>query len=239
MNTIKISIVTVCYNAENDIRYVMQSVLSQTYMNIEYIIVDGASKDNTVEVLKEYEPRFEGKMKWVSEPDNGVYDAMNKALDMVTGDFVLFLGADDHLLSPETISKVVSMMDKSNVIYYGDVYRNSRNDLYRGRFNSYLLACENICHQAIFYPQSVYKAMKYDLNFPIYADYVYNIRNWKKCYFKYLPICISFYNCSGLSGNDKSDEKYGNKMMKEIRKNLGFICYLIRQAYKFVKRHKR
>lgn len=236
MNTIKISIVTVCYNATNVIKNVLQSVLSQTYMNLEYIIVDGASKDNTVEVLKEYEQRFEGRMRWVSEPDNGVYDAMNKALDMATGDFVLFLGADDHLLSPDTISKVISMIDKNDVVYYGDVYRNSRNDLYRGKFNKYLLACENICHQAILYPRPVYKSMKYDLKFPIYADYVYNIRNWRKYNFKYLPICISFYNCSGLSGSEKSGEKFGKSMMDEIKKNLGYMCYLIRLVYKFVKR---
>ena len=235
MNTIKISIVTVCYNAVNDIKNVMQSVLSQTYMNLEYIVVDGASKDNTVEVLKEYEPRFEGKMKWISEPDNGVYDAMNKALDMVTGDFVLFLGSDDHLLSSETISKVVSMMDKSDVVYYGDVYRNSRNDLYRGKFTKYLLACENICHQAIFYPRSVYKAIKYDLKYHILSDYVYNIRLWNVVKFIYIPVCISYFNCTGMSGEGNDFEKYSKDFYSEVKKHLGVTCFLIKHLYKLTK----
>ena len=77
-----ISIITATYNSAKTVRDTFESVLGQTYKDIEYIVVDGASKDETVAIIKEYEPRFEGRMRWVSEPDKGIYDAMNKGLQM-------------------------------------------------------------------------------------------------------------------------------------------------------------
>lgn len=233
MREIKISIVTVCYNAERYIENVFLSVKFQTYSNIEYIVVDGESNDGTLDVIKKYEGVIS---RWISEPDNGVYDAMNKALDLATGDFLLFLGADDHFISYDTISNAVQFMNQKDYVYYGDVYRNVRNDLYRGKFSKYLLACENICHQAIFYPKSVYKQVKYDLNYPIYADYIYNIRNWRKYTYKYIPVCIAYFNCTGVSGASSNAEKYSKPFFLEIKKNLGLSCYIIKILYWIVKR---
>ena len=227
----KFTVAIAVYNSSATIEETLLSVISQKEADVEVVIVDGGSTDSTLQILRYYSD----SVKMISEPDNGVYDAMNKALDLATGDFVLFLGADDHLLSSNTISEVASHIDNKNAIYYGDVYRNSRNDIYMGKFSKYKLACENICHQAIFYPKSVYKKMKYDLRFPVYADYVYNLRNWKNHSFKYVPICISYYNCTGLSGNDKSGEKFGKDMMREVKQNLGWTCYLIRCFYKIYK----
>lgn len=76
----KISIITVTYNSARTVRDTMESMLRQSYADYEYIVVDGASKDNTVDIVREYEPRFEGRMRWISEPDKGIYDAMNKGL---------------------------------------------------------------------------------------------------------------------------------------------------------------
>ena len=81
----KLSLITVTYNSSNTLCDTFQSVLNQTYPDIEYIIVDGASKDNTVSIIKEYEPKFHGRMKWISERDKGLYDAMNKGIRMATG----------------------------------------------------------------------------------------------------------------------------------------------------------
>ena len=234
MNNIKITIATVCYNAVKDIENVILSVCHQTYCCIEFIIVDGGSTDGTLDIIHKYKSFI---TQWISESDNGIYDAMNKALDMATGDFILFLGADDHLMSCDTIEKVVCYIDDMDNVYYGDVYRNTRNDLYRGRFNKYMLACENICHQSIFYPRSIYKYMKYDLNFRIYADYIYNIRNWHRTQYTYIPVCISYFNCMGVSGNslDALNEKYSRNIMQEVKHNLGWLCYLTKCIYKLTK----
>jgi len=235
MNGIKITIATVCYNAVDDIENVIRSVCHQTYDNIEYIIIDGDSTDGTLDVIQRNEAVI---TKWISERDNGVYDAMNKVLGMASGDFLLFLGADDHLMSHDTIMNVVQNIEDKNAVYYGDVYRNTRNDIYRGKFNKYMFACENICHQAILYPQCVYKKMNYDLAFPVYADYVYNLRAWKEVTFHYIPICISYFNCTGISGsgNDAMDEKYGKGIMQEVKCNLGWLCFLLKVIYKLYKK---
>ena len=95
----KLSLITVTYNSGLTIRDTIQSVLSQTYTDIEYIIVDGASKDNTVEIIKEYECAFGNKLKWISEPDKGLYDAMNKGIQMATGEVVGIINSDDFFTS--------------------------------------------------------------------------------------------------------------------------------------------
>ena len=92
----KISIITVCFNNASTLRDTMRSVLGQTHPDMEYIVVDGASTDGTVSILREMEPLFRSRMKWVSEPDEGIYDAMNKGILMATGDVVGFLNGDDY-----------------------------------------------------------------------------------------------------------------------------------------------
>lgn len=113
----KISIITVCYNAEKHIRKTMDGVFAQTYANIEYIIIDGGSKDGTVAIIREYESRIS---YWVSEKDGGLYDAMNKGLSAATGDYVFFLNADDQFYDNDVLSKVVASAEWPDV-YYGDV----------------------------------------------------------------------------------------------------------------------
>ena len=84
----KISLITVTFNSDRTLCDTIQSVISQHFTNIEYIIVDGSSQDNTIEIIKKYEPLFQGRLKWISEKDNGLYDAMNKGIHMATGDIV-------------------------------------------------------------------------------------------------------------------------------------------------------
>ena len=84
----KISVVTVTYNSEKTVEDTIKSVLSQEYKDYEYLVVDGGSKDNTVEIIKKYEPLFEGRMRWISEKDKGMYDGINKGIKMATGDVV-------------------------------------------------------------------------------------------------------------------------------------------------------
>ncbi|MCB0642106.1 MAG: glycosyltransferase, partial [Phaeodactylibacter sp.] len=100
----KISVITVVYNAVDLLEDTLLSVLNQTYDNIEYVVVDGASTDGTTEIVHRYKDRID---RWVSEPDKGLYNAMNKGLAMATGDFVWFMNAGDHIYSPDTLEKAV------------------------------------------------------------------------------------------------------------------------------------
>ena len=127
----KISIITATYNSATTLRDTMESILRQGYIDYEYIVVDGASKDATVDIIREYEPRFEGRMRWVSEPDKGIYDAMNKGIAMATGDVVGLLNSDDFYTSDDildTVARELSASDAPDAIY-GDVHYVNDEDL--------------------------------------------------------------------------------------------------------------
>ncbi len=114
---VTISVITVAYNAATDIEQTIQSVLEQTYPHIEYLVLDGASTDNTVNIVKKYETQ----LKWQSEPDQGLYDAMNKGLQKASGDFVLFMNAGDVFYQNDVLEKVFAQHTPDTDILYGDV----------------------------------------------------------------------------------------------------------------------
>lgn len=114
----KVSIITSCYNREATIRGAIESVLGQDYPNIEYIVVDGASTDNSLQVINEYKDRI---TKIISEPDKGMYEAINKGIRMATGDIIGLVHSDDFLYSPYTISNIVKQMKETHADFlYGD-----------------------------------------------------------------------------------------------------------------------
>jgi len=127
----KISIITVCYDSEQYLGEAIESVLNQTYSDIEYIVIDGNSKDETVSIIKEYESKFNGRIRWVSEPDNGLYDAMNKGIRIATGNIIGILNSDDFLSSPDIIQLIVEQFEKDVSIQaiYGDVRFVNPNNL--------------------------------------------------------------------------------------------------------------
>jgi len=120
----KISIITVSYNSSTTIRDTIDSVLNQTYPDIEYIIIDGSSKDTTVDIIKENESHFNGRMKWISEPDKGLYDAMNKGIQMATGNVVGIINSDDLFCDKSAIEKVMRIFEKNKSLdsVYADLF---------------------------------------------------------------------------------------------------------------------
>lgn len=119
---VKISIITACRNGAPGLSTAMDSVLAQTHPDIEYIVVDGASTDGTPGLLRDYEPRFNGRMRWVSEPDRGMYDAINKGISMARGDVIGILNADDALASAGVIDRISgALADDAVQAVYGDI----------------------------------------------------------------------------------------------------------------------
>ena len=109
MEKLKITVVTVCYNASGVIEQTMRSVLGQTYSNMEYVIVDGASKDNTLDIINKVSAEYpQANIVIKSEPDRGIYDAMNKGIGLATGDWINFMNAGDQFVSDDTLAKVFS-----------------------------------------------------------------------------------------------------------------------------------
>jgi glycosyltransferase involved in cell wall biosynthesis len=113
------SVITVVYNGASLLGDTIESVLGQTYPNIEYIIIDGQSKDETKQIIEDYAAKM-ANIRWISEPDKGLYDAMNKGLCMATGDFICFLNAGDHLYAPETIAQAMEKVTPETGVLYGD-----------------------------------------------------------------------------------------------------------------------
>lgn len=110
----KISIITVTYNSAKTLKETLESVLKQTYTNYEHIIVDGLSKDNTIEIVKEYEEKYNGKLKYISEKDTGLYDAMNKGIKMATGDIIGILNSDDIYAHENVLQEIAEKFKETN-----------------------------------------------------------------------------------------------------------------------------
>ncbi len=118
----KVSIITATFNSAGTIADTLESVLAQTYGDIEYIVVDGDSRDNTMDIVNSYAPKFGGRMRVVSERDNGIYDAMNKGIRMATGDIVGILNSDDYFTSADVVEKMVNAFPPEADAVYGDVH---------------------------------------------------------------------------------------------------------------------
>lgn len=127
----KISVITATYNSESTLCDTFESILNQTYNDIEYLVIDGSSKDKTVEIIRQYEPRFKGRMRWISEPDKGLYDAMNKGVEMATGDIVGILNSDDFYTSNDVLETIVETFNRDNSLdaVYGDIHFVKEKDL--------------------------------------------------------------------------------------------------------------
>lgn len=233
MNNPKISVVTVCFNAVNNIEDTMLSVLNQTYNNIEYIIIDGESTDGTVNIIKKFSDRL---AYWVSEPDNGIYDAMNKGINVATGDYINFMNAGDRFVSPETISSIIPSL-KYNEVNYGNVirYNNKAQQLYGGKFSKRRLIHENVCHQSIFYPLQLIQKERYNLKYKILGDWELNMRLWKYIKFNYIDLPISYYLEGGIS-DKKEDFEFKKQHRILILKNLGLDSYMLSIKDAIIKR---
>lgn len=126
----KISIITATYNSGKTVGDTLKSVLAQTYHDYELLVVDGASKDNTLEVVKKMEPLFEGRMRYISEPDKGIYDAMNKGIRMASGDVIGILNSDDFYTSDDALACIAWTLENEKVdAVYGDIHYVDDEDL--------------------------------------------------------------------------------------------------------------
>lgn len=119
----KVSVITATWNSGATLRDTLESVLRQNYPDIEHIIVDGGSTDNTMALIKEYEPQYNGRLRYISEPDKGIYDAMNKGIYMATGNVVGILNSDDFYTSDNAVETIAKKMERDDVdAVYGDIH---------------------------------------------------------------------------------------------------------------------
>lgn len=197
-----VSIITVCLNADLYLEATMKSVFSQTYPAVEYIIIDGDSKDQTRSIIEKYQHQL---ATWVSEKDNGIYEAMNKGIKMSSGDSILMLNAGD-LLEPDAIQKMVEMADyeiKDKFICCDWIvfYNSSHRKIYHHAsfdFNKK----NGICHQGALIGINIYRSFgDYDTTFRFVSDFDFYIRVWKAAPSAFLrvPIYLAHFMYEGIT----------------------------------------
>lgn len=216
-----ISIIIVTYNAANYLQNAIDSVVNQTYKNIELIIIDGQSTDETVEIINKNKNKI---TFWKSEKDNGIYDAMNKAIKYCKGDFYLFLGADDILYN--TLHEIVPSINNLNCLYYGNVYFEKDRTIYDGPFNTKKIVVQNICHQAILYPKIVFKKYQYQLKYKIRADHYLNLQCFvdKEIEFNYINKTLAQFSEGGASSL-VIDHEFNKDRLPFIKQHFNFTIY--------------
>lgn len=207
-NSLKISIITVCFNSEKTIEETINSILNQTYQNYEYLIIDGKSKDNTVDIIKKYESKFKGRLKWISEKDNGLYDAMNKGINMATGDIIGILNSDDVFSNNDTL-KIISdtfIKEKCDGVYSDLIFMDEEMKVPRRVFISekgnYKFGWFPP-HPTLYVKKSIYeKYGNYNLEYRIAADYDFMIRIMKNnVNIKYINKTLINMRSGGISTN--------------------------------------
>jgi glycosyltransferase len=205
--SLKISIITVCYNSAKTIEKTIQSVLSQTYGNIEYVIIDGKSNDDTLSIVKKYED----KITWISEADKGLYDAINKGLKIASGDVIGLMHSDDVFASDDVLSVISETFQKDNCNgTYGDLVYTKQDDIdevvryWKSKkfIKSLLKKGWMPAHPTLFLKKEVYdKYVGFNLKYKIAADYDFVTRVFSDDEFKfsYIPRIITKMRLGGAS----------------------------------------
>ena len=226
----KFSIITVCFNSAATIRDTIESVFSQDYPNIEYIIVDGASKDNTLSIVNEYQDRI---TTVISEPDKGLYDAMNKGIGLATGDVIGILNSDDVLADNVTISKIADALKVVDGVY-GDVgfydsalvkktRHYSSKGFHRRKFARGFMPAHPSCY---FKRSLIDKVGFYSLEFKIASDFDFLVRAFSisDSEFRYLPLEIVKMREGGISTAGFSANILLNQEIIKSCRNNGLPC---------------
>lgn len=247
------SIVTVCYNSEKTIARTIESILTQEFKDYEYIIVDGNSKDNTLSIIQEYEPKFEGRMKIKSEPDKGIYDAFNKGIQRSNGFYVWIVNSDDYI-EPEALKVFAQLIksfpkDKLPIIAssmrfihkdenYTNIYTPNKESCRKG----YKSLEMGILHPSTLVPKKAYDQIGvYDDKFSISADIDWFIRVCDAQYPIYFSTIVSTNMCyGGISTTSHFQKFYKDKTIFFKKHSHNLIqekCYLIRWTIKYLRNY--
>jgi len=207
IDTPKVTVITVSYNSEHFIIPTIESILNQKFNDFEYILIDGNSSDQTVEIIKSYAAKFKEKnisYTWISESDEGIYDAMNKGILMARGQWCNFMNTGDSFVSNETLQEIFSTVEDYNniALLYGDkIFQNKQIESLPLKALTYGMIMGN--HQSMFFNKHILKQeLIYDLRYPIYGDYELVNKiflNFGKTKFYKINVSIANYLGGGVS----------------------------------------
>lgn len=234
----KISVITVTFNSAATVRDTIESVLRQEYQDYEYLVIDGGSKDNTVDIIKEYEPKFGGRMRWISEKDKGMYDGINKGIRMATGDVVGIINSDDFYHRTDIFEHINKAFEEDKAVeaIYGDVrFVNPDNLEKTVRYYS----CKHWrpwrfrfgfmpAHPTFFtYKENFEKYGYYQYDYHIAADYELLIRHLYTNHVpaKYVPVDFMKMRTGGRSTNGwKANILLNKEIVRGCKENGIWTC---------------
>lgn len=209
------SIVTPTFNVAHSLEATLRSVQSQTGVTHEHIIVDGGSTDGTLDLLQQH-----GSVDWVSEPDQGIYDALNKGIRRARGEWLHFLGADDALAAPDVLQGVAAAIQPGDRVVYGDVVSEVFGGRYGGAWDQRRILDTNICHQAIFFHREVFETVgDFDLRYPWLSDWDHNLK-WlfhPDLPSRHIDLVVAEFGHTGISSLNRDDAFYRDRRYNYLR----------------------
>jgi glycosyltransferase involved in cell wall biosynthesis len=223
-----ISVIIPCFNCGPKLRATIESVLSQRHGLYEIIVVDGGSTDGTLDVVRE----FAGSLKYVSESDRGVYDAINKGVRMSHGEYVFVLGAGDRLREG-VLSRVAAMLPREPSFVYGDAYLERHGVLMGGITEMVDFIRTNVCQQAVFYERTVFDLLgEFNLKYKVFADWEFNMKCFADARLRkvYLGLIVADFEGWGIS-DVQEDTRFKKDFPRFIRKYVGVRHYLRHRIY--------
>lgn len=199
-----ITVVTVCYNSVDMIEKTLKSVIEQSYSNKEYVVIDGASTDRTKKIVERYIDSIDFFM---SEPDNGIYHAMNKAVGVAKGEWIIFMNAGDVFVDNAVLEKVSYSLSATIDVLYGDILTSRNTELVLKEAPSEIKSMHRMpfCHQAVFTRTSLLRSFPFDEKYKMSADFkLYKQLNRENATFRRLPLPITIYDRTGLSNSQRA-----------------------------------
>ncbi|NPA41718.1 MAG: glycosyltransferase [Aquificae bacterium] len=224
-----VTIITVVLNRKNELEETIKSVINQTYPNIEYIIIDGGSTDGTLEIIKKYEDYID---YWVSEPDKGIYDAMNKGILLASGQWINFMNAGDKFYNYEVVEKTSTLMktDKYEVLYGDSVVNYIRfKRFFKAKDIAYIKYGMPFSHQACFVKSYLHKQFPFDLSFILASDYNFFFNLYKN-QFQFFKVNMIIAECQAF-GRAFLDRKNVLTEYKKINNNISKL-YIAKEYIK-------
>ena len=200
-----ISVITINYNNDDGLRKTIDSVVNQKYDDYEYIIIDGGSTDDSVEIIKDYADRI---AYWVSEPDKGIYNAMNKGIDVANGDYCIFMNSGDAFCDTRTIERLVALGLNADIICGNTIMPHRQEPPKDITFSS--LYSGSLCHQCAFIRTELMKKYKYDEKYKIVSDRKFFVQALilDNCSYKTVDVDIVEYDINGFSANNRALSDY-------------------------------
>ena len=191
-----VSVITAVLNGADHIQQTIESVLNQTYRSVEYIVIDGGSTDTTLEIISKYEDRI---AYWVSEPDHGIYDAMNKGLSLARGDWLYFLGSDDAIFDKDVLSSIFCNVKPDVAVVLGNVV-DENGRVFRSKIEHTTFLYNTVHHQAAFYRRDLFADFRYSTRFRVVGDYELNLRVLMGGHrIQYEDLVVAKYSSTGIS----------------------------------------